>query len=453
MPMHLLPLIAALAFCTIVFCERAAGQNTAGSVKPTPNPKAPPPLLIENAKVLDPTGERWLADRAVLIVAGRIQRIAALDEIRNNIPAGVQRIDASGLYLLPGLMDLHTHLLLHAYNETKWDDQVLKESLESRTIRGVTEAKATLEAGFTTIRDLGTEGAGFADVALRDAINARMIPGPRMVVVTRAIVATNCYGPMGFDPRVAAMIPKGGQEVTGVDEMRKAVREQIAAGADWIKVYADYRRAPGAPATPTFSEDELRAAVEEARSAGKKVSAHATTDEGIRRAVMAGVATIEHGYGASRETLQLMKDRGVTLCPTMAAAEAIALYAGWRPQAVDDARAATPAGVAQSRASFALAREVGVTIANGSDVGVFPHGENAWELELLVKGGMKPQEALAAATSIAAKVIGRENDLGRIEEGFIADLVLLRGDALAGISALRQVAIVVKDGAIATDKR
>jgi imidazolonepropionase-like amidohydrolase len=236
--------------------------------------------------------------------------------------------------------------------------------------------------------------------------------------------------------------------------MRKAVREQIAAGADWIKVYADYRRAPGAPSTPTFSEEELRSAVEEAHSAGKPVAAHATTDEGIRRAVAAGVTTIEHGYGASRQTLQMMKERGITLCPTMAAAEAIALYAGWRPQAGgSDPRAQTPASVTQSRVSFALAREVGVNIASGSDVGVFPHGENARELELMVAGGMNPREAIAAATSVAAKVIDHEKDLGRIDAGFIADLVLLRGDALADISALRGVAMVIKGGDIVLDRR
>ena len=424
--------------------QRAAARNS----------DATPSLLIVGAKVLDPEGERWLDDRAVLVVDGHIKRIAPMGEIDSQAAGAAKRIDAAGQYLVPGLMDLHTHLLLHPYNEKVWDDQVLKESLESRTIRGVNAAKATLEAGFTTIRDLGTEGAGVADVALRDAINSGMIAGPRVLAVTRAIVATGCYGPSGFDPRVQQDLLQGAQEVTGIDEMRKAVREQIALGADWIKVYADYRRAPGSPATPTFTEEELRAAVDEARSAGRKVSAHATTDEGIRRAVQAGVATIEHGYGASRETMQLMKERGVALCPTMAAAEAVALYAGWRPEANGgaDPRSKTPASVEQSRASLALAREVGVTIANGSDAGVFAHGENAWELELLVKAGMPPPQALAAATRVAAKTIGRDEDLGRVQEGFVADLVLLRADPLADISALRKVAVVIKGGAIACEK-
>src|SRR4029079_12580900 len=186
-----------------------------------------------------------------------------------------------------------------------------------------------LEAGFTTVRDLGTEGAGFADVALRDAIARRMIPGPRMFVATRALVASGAYGPAGFDPRWE--IPKGAQVVDGPDAVRRAAREQIAAGADWIKVYADYRRRPGGASTATFTQEEMAAAVDEARTAGLPTAALASTAEGMRRAVLAGVATIEHGTGSTDEVLTLMKQRGVVLCPTLAASEALVRYAGWKP--------------------------------------------------------------------------------------------------------------------------
>jgi imidazolonepropionase-like amidohydrolase len=336
--------------------------------------------------------------------------------------------------------------LLHPYDETPWDEQVLRESLEARTIRATVAARTTLESGFTTLRDLGTEGAGYADVALRDAIEAGTIPGPRLVTTTRAIVATGCYAiGAGYDARWT--LPKGAEEATGADEVRRAVRSQVAAGADWIKVYADYRRAKGDAATPTFSQAELDALVDEARSAGRPVAAHATTDEGIRRAVQAGVRTIEHGYGASAETLAAMRAKGVALCPTLAAADAVARYAGW------DGKPPDPAGVAESKAMFARALASGVTIACGSDVGVFPHGDSAREIELMVAYGMEPAAALRAATATAAEVLGRAKDLGRISGGCAADLIATRGDPLRDPAALRGPALVVKAGRVVADRR
>jgi imidazolonepropionase-like amidohydrolase len=407
------------------------------------SPAPDPPLLLTGARVLDPAGEKLLDGRDVLIAGGKIETIAAAGSIQ--APAAAVRIDLHGAALIPGLIDLHSHLLLHPYNETPWDDQVLKESLELRTIRGVLAARATLEAGFTTVRDLGTEGAGFADVALRDAVNARMIPGPRIFTATRALVATGSYGPMGFDPRWE--MPKGAQVVDGPEAVRKAAREQIAAGADWIKVYADYRRRPGAPSTPTFSQEEMEAAVQEAKSAGLEVAAHANTTEGIRRAVLAGVATIEHGGGATDEILALMRQRGTVLIPTLAASEAISRYAGWKPGEPE------PPRLRESHEMFARALESGVTLANGSDVGVFAHGDNARELELMVAYGMTPQQALRAATATAAAVLRRDKDLGRIAPGYLADLVAVQGDPLADISALRKVALVIKEGRVEADRR
>jgi imidazolonepropionase-like amidohydrolase len=400
-------------------------------------------LLLTGARILDPSGDRLLDGRDVLVQDGRIAQIAAAGTIQ--APPGAQRLDLAGLTLIPGLIDLHSHLLLHPYDETSWDDQVLKEPLELRTIRAVVAAKATLEAGFTTVRDLGTEGAGFADVALRDAIASGMIPGPRVFTSTRALVATGSYGPSGFDPRWD--MPKGAQVVDGPDAMRKAVREQIAAGADWIKVYADYRRRPGGPSTPTFSQAEIEAAVDEARSAGLAVASHANTEEGIRRSVLAGVATIEHGSGATDELLALMKKKGVALCPTLAASEAISRYAGWKNGEPE------PPRVRDSHEMFVRALKSGVTLANGSDVGVFAHGKNARELELMVAYGMSPKEALRAATATAAAVLRQDKNLGRLAPGYLADLVAVKGDPLEDISVLEKPVLVIKDGRVAVDRR
>jgi len=395
------------------------------------------PLLLTGARVLAPDGSGWLEGHAVLVRDGRIAAVAPVGELETGDATPIQ---LEGLYLVPGLIDLHTHLLLHPYDESPWNDQVLKESLELRTIRAVVAARATLSAGFTTIRDLGTEGAGFADVALRDAIELGLIEGPRVLASTRAIVATGCYGPAGFDPRWE--VPKGAEEADGVDGVRVAVRRQVAAGADWVKVYADYRRRSGDPATPTFSLDELRAIVDEAQSAGLPVAAHASTDEAIRRAVEAGTATIEHGSDASLATLGLMRERGVALVPTLAAAEATARYAGW------DGAQPEPERVARSRAMFRRALDSGVTIGCGGDAGVFAHGGNARELELMVAYGMTPAGALRSATLVAARIL-RRDDLGRIAPGGAADLVALRGDPLADVGALKQPALVVRAGRIA----
>jgi imidazolonepropionase-like amidohydrolase len=307
----------------------------------------------------------------------------------------------------------------------------------------VAAAATTLQAGFTTIRDLGTEGAGSVDVGLRDAIALGIVPGPRMFTATRAIVATGAYGPQGFAPRWD--LPRGAQVADGVEGIRRAVREQIAAGADWIKLYADYRRRPGAPATPTFTEEELAAAVHEARSAGVPAVAHASTAEGIRRAVLAGVETIEHGSGADLETLVLLRERSVVLCPTLAAAEAIARYAGGTEGDPEHPR------ITQSRTLVQRALEAGVTLACGSDAGVFAHGENARELELLVEYGLDPAAALAAATTVAARVLHAEGELGVIAPGARADLVAVRRDPRVSPVALREPPWVVQDGRVVVE--
>lgn len=399
------------------------------------------PLRITGANILDERGSGWLRGVDLVVIGGKIDRIGKGLHIADD----VVHLDLSGMYVVPGLIDLHTHLLLHPYDETPWDDQVLRESLELRTLRGGRAAHRTLESGFTTIRDLGTEGAAYADVALRDGVAQAILPGPRILATTRAIVAVGCYGPSGFDPRWS--LPKGAQEANGADGMRAVVREQIAAGADWIKVYADYRRKRGAPSTPTLTPEELAAAVDEARAAGLAVAAHAVTPEAIRRAVEAGVATIEHGYEASDEVLKLMVDRGVALCPTLAASEAIAIYGGWTPGTTE------PERVRQSRETFQRAMQAGVTIACGSDSGVFAHGENVRELELMVDYGMSPEQALASATVIAAEVLRLGDRLGRLAPGYDADMVVTRSDPLTRPSALRDVVLVVREGRVVVDRR
>jgi imidazolonepropionase-like amidohydrolase len=429
-------LIICLVAPLIVFSQQ--GDPHSGTARHNSRPSSPDSFyLLRPDKVFD--GEQLHEGWQVLVHGRLIEAAGAAGSIKT--PPGTVIIDLKGATLLPGLIEGHSHLFLHPYNEVSWNDQVLKESRAERTARAVVHARATLLAGFTTTRDLGTEGAMYDDVGLKEAIEKGVIPGPHMLCATRAIVATGSYGPKELNDDVES--PHGAAEADGVEGITREARVQIGKGADLIKVYADYRWGVNGQAAPTFTIEELKKVVEVAASSGREVAVHTSTTEGMRRAIEAGVSTIEHGDGGTPELFAIMKAKGIALCPTLAAGDAVAQYNGWK-KGIDP----EPDRIRQKRESFRQALASGVKICMGGDVGVYAHGDNAREMELMAEYGMIPLDVLKSATSVNADVFGIANKVGRIKPGLLADLLMVEGDPSVDISKIRKVRWVMKEGLI-----
>ena len=394
-------------------------------------------IYLRPDRVFD--GEKIFEKYGVIIKGDKIELFDSQANIEKNLPKDIKIVDLKNSTLLPGLIEGHTHLFLHPYNEVPWDDQVLKEARSYRTARAVIHAEKTLKAGFTTARDLGTEGAEFDDVGLKKAIDDGVILGPKLLIATKALIATGSYAPKNFSPDIK--VPQGAEEADGYDDLIKKVRNQIGHGADLIKIYADYRWGLRGEAAPTFTLDEIKLIVATAQSAGRPTVAHASTVEGMRRAILGGVETIEHGDNGTIEIWKLMAEKKVYLCATLAAGDAVSQYRGWKKGVEEE-----PERIKKKRLSFKQAMDEGVKICFGGDVGVFAHGDNARELEMMVEYGMNPIETLKSATSVNADAFHVNKEVGRIKNGLFADILVVEGNPTQQISDIRKIKLVMKNG-------
>lgn len=419
-----------------VVCSIAHAQSNA------PHPEAEP-IVIRAFRLLDVRKGSYIENAAIWIDGERIREAGRAADVQSHAPKSAMVIDLARATLLPGLIDCHTHIM------ARFDDSdngyVLGLATKSQAVRaleGAYNARITLQAGYTTIRDVENEGSDYADVALRDAITQGLAEGPRMQVATRAIAAVGQYNPFGVSPDLANF-PTGAQMVSGVEEARRAVREQIGHGADLIKVYADWEN-------PTLTVDEMRVIVEEAHKQKKKVAAHATKPDGIKNAIVAGVDSIEHGHEINREDLEMMKGKGTFLVPTVGVIDALMQI---RPApSTPEQRKRREEYLQGLQFEVQTAKNLGVKIAAGYD-GSSPErqGKNAEELVALTKRGLSPLEAIQAATINAAELMNWQDQVGALESGHFADVIAVDGDPLKDITEVQRIKFVMKGGAVVKD--
>jgi imidazolonepropionase-like amidohydrolase len=405
--------------------------------------QAPRQVALRCGRLIDGKAQAAIENAVVLVEGDRIKQVGP----GVAVPAGAQVVDLDGFTCLPGLIDNHTHILLQGdITAAEYDEQLLKQSIPYRTILATMAARTALMNGFTTLRDVETEGAMYADVDVKTAINRGIIPGPRLFVATRALAPTGMYPLAGYSWELR--VPEGVQIVDGADGIRRAVREQVKYGADWIKYYSDRRyfmRDGALHSWVNFTDEEAKALVDEAHRLGRKVAAHAMGREGIESALRAGADTIEHGYGLDEEMMDLMVRRGVYWCPT--------IYVG---AYVAEGRAAAGAPIWKTmvdlaRQAFGKAVRKGVKISYGTDAGGYAWTESqARELSYMVRYGMTPMQAIQSATSVAAALLDQQENLGSLEAGRFADVVAVAGDPLQDIAELERVRFVMKGGAIVT---
>jgi imidazolonepropionase-like amidohydrolase len=420
--------LAVLACATAAFAQSQAASTT------------PAATIVKAAKLLDVRKGSYIENAAIWVEGERIKEVGAASDVQAHAPKSARVIDLGRATLVPGLIDCHTHIMARIPGgDNGYIVNLATKSLAFRALEGAYNARITLEAGYTTIRDVESEGAEYADVALRDAIKQGLAVGPRMLVSTRAIAAVGQYNPFGVSPDLHDF-PTGAQLVSGVEDARRAVREQIGYGADWIKVYADWMY-------PTLTIDEIRVIVEEAHKQHKKVAAHATTPEGIKNAVTAGVDSIEHGHQADHEAIEMIKQKGIFLVPTVGVVDlGIAKrQAGFSPEQ----RKRVDAFLQGIQNEMQTAKSLGVKIAAGFDSSNGDtQGKNAFELEAMVKRGLTPLEAIQAATINAAELLTWTDKVGALEPEHYADIIAVDGDPLTDVTVLQHVKFVMKGGEV-----
>jgi imidazolonepropionase-like amidohydrolase len=427
----------AIAFVLALYPAFAISQSQPAS-------QVPASVVVKAGRLLDVRKGSYMENAGIWIEGERIKEVGQASEVQRHAPKDVKIIDLGRATVLPGLIDCHTHIMARMPDtDDGYTLDLATKSQAFRALEGAFNARLTLNAGFTAIRDVESEGSGYADVALRDAITQGLAEGPRMQVATRAIAAVGQYEPFGISPDLPNF-PTGAQMVSGVEEARRAAREQIGHGADLIKVYADWQY-------PTLTVEEMHVIVEEAHQKKLKVAAHATTPEGIKNALMAGVDSIEHGHQANHEDLEMMKAKGTFLVPTVGAINAI-FERTENDQMTPERRKRREAFLQSIHQVVQQAMSLGIKIASGFDAaGPARQGRNADELLALTRLGMPPLEVIRAATLNAAELMSWQDRVGAIEAEKYADLIAVEGDPLTDIAVLQQVKFVMKGGMVVKD--